>query len=184
MFNGVQVRPPSETTIREESPIDYDGIDRVNRLAFGRGDEALVVDRLRAARLVITSLVAVSATDGIVGHILFSRLPIHTGAGRVAAVSLGPVAVQPEYQRRGIGAALIRAGLDNCRQAGESIVIVVGHPGYYPHFGFSSELAKSLQSPFHGEAWMALELRHGALEGVRGVVEYPPAWGIEDGAAS
>src|SRR3954447_24403398 len=95
---------PSRVTIREESPADYDGIDAVNQFAFGGSDEADVIHRLRNAGLVITSLVAEREGD-TVGHILFSQLPIKTERGTVAAVALGPMAVLPDYQKRGIGAA-------------------------------------------------------------------------------
>jgi putative acetyltransferase len=88
----------------------------------------------------------------------------------IVAVALAPVAVLPRYQRQGIGRRLIRHGLDTLRGPGERVVIVVGHPEYYPRFGFSSALACSLESPFAPEAFMALELSPGALKGIRGRV--------------
>ena len=111
------------------------------------------------------------------GHILFSELPIETDQGVLDAVSLAPMSVLPKWQRRGIGSALVRHGLEACRERGKAIVVVVGHPGYYPRFGFSAALAKNLYGPFSGEAWMAIELKPGALEGVRGAVRYPEAFG-------
>src|SRR5690606_22745960 len=104
---------------------------------------------------------------------LFSDLPIITTSGTVPALALAPMAVLPEFQRQGIGSELVRRGLDVCREQGHRIVIVLGHPDFYPRFGFSSDLAQPLLSPFSGEAWMALELVPGALEGVAGRVEYP-----------
>jgi putative acetyltransferase len=90
------------------------------------------------------------------------------------------MAVRPEWQRRGIGSVLVRAGLDLCRARGTAVVIVLGHPGYYPRFGFSTELALRIQCPFPGagDAWMALELTPGALSGVTGTVRYPAAFGL------
>jgi putative acetyltransferase len=88
------------------------------------------------------------------------------------------MAVLPKSQRQGIGAALIRAGLDATRERGERIVIVVGHPNYYPRFGFSPKLAAALESPFPPEAFMALELAPGALDGIRGKVRYAKPFGI------
>lgn len=165
--------------IRPETSSDHAAVREVNILAFGSDGEARLVERLRADGLVIASLVAV---DGglVVGHILFSELPIETEGGtRVYAASLAPMAVRPEWQRRGIGSALVREGLEACRQKGKSIAVVLGHPQYYPRFGFSPDLAKRLQTPyaaepsFSAEAWMALELTPGALNGVTGTVRYP-----------
>jgi len=87
------------------------------------------------------------------------------------------MAVLPEYQRRGVGQLLVRRGLDRLRSLGEQIVIVLGHPGYYPRFGFSVEKARCLESPFPPEAFMALELNPRALNGVQGRVRYPKAFG-------
>jgi putative acetyltransferase len=103
---------------------------------------------------------------------------IRTTTGLVPAVALAPVAVLPVYQRRGIGGRLIRHGLKLLRGQGEKIVIAAGHPGYYPRFGFSTGKASSLQSPFPAGAFMAMELSAGGLDGVRGSVVYPPAFGI------
>jgi len=152
-------------------------IRSINEAAFGGPDEADLVDQLRAAGDALLSLVA-ELENRIVGHILFSRMWIETPGGLVSAVALAPMAVLPEYQRRGIGGRLIRYGLDWLRGRGEKIVIVVGHPHYYPRFGFSSEKARSLESPFPAEAFMAMELSPGALKGIRGRVIYPAAFGL------
>jgi putative acetyltransferase len=160
--------------IRTEKPVDREAIQRVNRLAFGRDDEARLVDALRDEGYVRLSLVA-ELGGVVVGHILFSDLPIVGETATVSAVALAPVAVAPTYQRQQIGSELIRRGLANCRDAGQRIAIVLGHPDFYRGFGFSAELARPLDSPFAGNpAFMALELVPGALDGVRGRVEYPP----------
>ena len=123
------------------------------------------------------SLVAERA-GRVVGHILFSDLPIVTATGTVSALALAPMAVLPEFQRQGIGSARVRHGLDECRRQGHRIVVVLGHPDFYPRFGFSAKLAERLTSPFHGgDAFMALELTPGALEGVTGRVQYAPPFG-------
>jgi putative acetyltransferase len=160
-------------TIRPESTVDLDAIRQVHRLAFGGEIEALLVDQLRAGNHTRLSLVAEIAGQ-IAGHILFSDLQIATAQGDIAALALAPVAVLPERQRQGIGSALIRAGLEQACQTGHRIVIVVGHPTYYPRFGFSAQLAAPLQSKYAGEAFMALELAPGALSGVSGEVRYAP----------
>jgi putative acetyltransferase len=86
--------------------------------------------------------------------------------------------VSPKRQHQGIGSALVRRGLELCRERGLGIVIVLGHPAYYPRFGFSSELAKDLHSPYSdaGDAWMALELIPGAIGRLKGTVRYPKAF--------
>jgi putative acetyltransferase len=93
-------------------------------------------------------------------------------------VALAPLAVVPRHQRLGVGGRLIQHGLSWLRGRGEHIVLVLGHPEYYPRFGFSSERARALESPFPAEAFMALELLPGALDGVRGRVRYPNAFGL------
>jgi putative acetyltransferase len=149
----------------------------VNEAAFGRPDEADLVDNLRAECAVLLSLVA-EAEHRIAGHILFSRMSIETSSGTVPAAALAPIAVLPHFQRRGIGERLIRHALNILRGRGERIVIVLGHPDYYSRFGFSSEKARFLESPFPPEAFMAMELRPNALNGIRGTVRYPAAFGL------
>ena len=163
--------------IRAETAADLDAIRHVNRLAFGQDDEARLVDALRDGGYVRASLVAEQGGK-VVGHILFSDLPIMTEAGGVPALALAPMAVLPEFQRQGIGSALVRRGLDECRRLGHQIVVVVGHPHFCPRFGFSPKLASALASPFGGgDSWMAVELVPGALDGVAGRVDYPPPFG-------
>jgi len=147
--------------------------------SYSQPDEADLVDSLRNEGVVLASLVA-EVEKRAAGHILFSRMSIETTTGRVAAVALAPMAVLPKQQRRGIGGKLIQYGLDLLSRRGEQVVIVVGHPDYYPRFGFSTDKARFLASPFPPEAFMALELRTGALDGVRGKVRYPDAFGLEE----
>lgn len=119
-----------------------------------------------------------SSEKKIVGHIQLSDLSIETNSGAIPALALAPVAVLPEYQRKAIGHRLVQQGLELAHQQGHRIVIVLGHPEYYPRFGFSAELAEPLKSPFSGPPWMALELVPGALEGVEGEVKYPPPFKV------
>src|SRR5450432_3388458 len=143
--------------ICKQIPEDYDAVLNLNRLVFGGNNEADLVDRLWRAGIVVVSLVAIE-NDEIVGHILFSDLPIETNPGAIAAVSLAPLSVNPKCQRQGIGSALVRQGLEMCRDREKSIVVVLGHPGYYTRFGFSAELAKNLPGLSSSGGWMALEL--------------------------
>jgi putative acetyltransferase len=168
--------PSGRLKIREQVAGDGPAVWQVNRRAFGRDDEARLVERLQSGGWARVSLVAES--DGrVAGHVLFSELAIVAPSGTTRALALAPLAVLPEYQSRGVGSTLVRRGLEICRGQGHAIVIVVGHPGYYPRFGFSAELARSFESPYAGESFMALELAAGALAGIAGRVEYPPPFG-------
>ena len=166
----------TSVTIRSEIATDSLMIRQVNEAAFGGIDEADLVEALRAEGTGLLSCVA-DRSGQVVGHVLFSRMWIDTATGEIDAVALAPMAVLPEYQRQGIGRRLIPYGLDGLQSDGEQIVIVVGHPRYYPRFGFSTALTRSLESPFPSDAFMALELRPGALDGVRGRVRYARAFG-------
>jgi putative acetyltransferase len=163
--------------LRLETAGDRSAIRQVNEAAFGTSEEADLIDALRADGVVLASAVA-EIDDQIVAHVLFSRMTVETSAGAVSAAALAPMAVTPAYQRRGIGSRLIGYGLDRMREIGERIVLVVGHPAYYPRFGFSSEHARAIDHPFPPEVFMALELVPGALDGVRGRVQYPRAFGL------
>ena len=163
--------------VRAERPEDGRAISFVNQSAFGSEDEARLVDALRTRGLALISLVA-EVEHRIVGHVLFSRMSIDTSAGSVTAVALAPLAVLPGHQRQGVGGDLVRRGLDLLRALNERIVIVVGHPEYYPRFGFSSDTARSLESPFARDVFMALELSPGALQGVAGRVRYPEPFDV------
>jgi putative acetyltransferase len=176
-MDGLAIRPPFTITetlvtnlvLRPETSADHEAIRRVNRLAFGQEDEARLVDELRAGGFARLSLVAERYRE-VIGHILFSDLPIRTSTEVVPALALAPMAVLPEHQRHGVGSALVRRGLELCREQGHRIVVVLGHPDYYPRFGFSSERALPLEAPFPREAFMRGQggipaaVRHSGLE--------------------
>jgi putative acetyltransferase len=166
--------------IRPENPEDLEAIREVNRLAFGREDEDRLVDALRDGGFARLSLVAEEGRQ-VVGHILFSDLPVVTQTGTLHALALAPMAVVPARQRRGIGNRLVRAGLQACADAGYTIVVVLGHADYYPRCGFSAKLAERLKAPFSGPAFMGLELVPRALENVTGEVCYSPPFGLDHG---
>lgn len=167
-----------EPTIRLETSADYAAVYEVNRQAFGQNEEADLVNALRGGGYVRASLVA-EQEGQVVGHIMFSALPIVTGNGMSNALALAPMAILPAYQHKGIGSILLRRGLDYCREQGQRIVVILGHPEYYPRFGFSAAKAAAFASPFSGnEAFMALELVSGALDGIEGQVKYPPPFGV------
>ncbi len=160
--------------VRREEPRDRGAVRRVNLLAFGQATEADLVDAVRG-RPGVLSLVAADGEE-VAGHILFAPVRIE-GVGRErVAVGLGPMAVVPDRQRQGIGSQLVRAGLAECGARGDAVVVVVGHPRYYPRFGFVAAGSRGLRCPWPvpDDVFMALELRPGALEGISGVVRYLP----------
>lgn len=169
--------------LRAEVEADWPDVEWLNDAAFGGSDESRIIARLRAGKLIETALVA-TRDETIIGHIILSRLPTVIDGRVVKALALAPMAVAPEHQRGGVGSALVRAALDQARRAGWEAIIVLGHPGFYPRFGFSSALVAKLASPFSGDAFMALELVPGALDGARGEVVYPAAFGIDSASPS
>jgi putative acetyltransferase len=163
--------------VRPEHAEDGGAIRAVHLAAFGQPDEADLVEALRESGDAVLSVVA-EDRGRLVGHVLFSRLSIHTSGDRIVpALALAPMAVAPERQRQGIGSALLTEAIRECRVRGERVVIVVGHLGFYPRFGFSRERAVHLDSEFQCEAFMALELEPGVLSGLSGRVEYARAFG-------
>jgi putative acetyltransferase len=162
--------------IRDATPDDHLAIRSVVRSAFGRIDEVNLVEELRTDGDALVELV-VGDEKSLWGHILYSPLAIERGGETLAAAALAPVSVVPALQRRGIGSALIEEGNAKCAALGLSAIVVLGHPDYYPRFGFSAQAAESLDAPFSGPAFMALELRPGALT-AGGRVRYAKAFGV------
>jgi putative acetyltransferase len=161
--------------VRPEVAGDRDAIRHVNELAFEGPAEADIVDALRGsdAWLPSLSLVAEDGT-GIVGHALFSLVRLDSGP---ELLSLGPMAVLPERQREGVGTALVRRGVRRARGTEYPLVVVLGHPDYYPRFGFRPARPYGIETPYDApdEAWMALPLP-AYDDRLRGTVLYPPAW--------
>jgi putative acetyltransferase len=171
-------------TIRPETPSDYPAITEVNDLAFGQPAEGKLVEDLRKNPKFVTELSLVAEANGeIVGHILFFPIVIRSEEGKEKeTISLAPLAVRPEFQKKGIGGKLIREGLKVCRQLGYDSVIVFGHPEYYPKFGFKQAGTWGIKDTFGApaEAFMALELKEGVLEGASGVVELPEEFKVPE----
>jgi len=150
-------------------------VRKVNEQAFNQPNEAALVDALRTAADPIVSLVAVD-NEHIVGHILFSPVRIEDDDSGSLAMGLAPMAVLPGYQRQGVGSEMVRAGLNECQRIGCTVVVVLGHPEYYPRFGFIPASRKGLRSeyPVPDEVFMVLELEPGALGSRRGLIKYRP----------
>ena len=159
--------------IRTEKPEDLEAVRNVNIAAFGRENEANLVDRLRGIGSTF-SFVAVQS-DRIVGHIFFSLVTVEGKCSKnLSILGLAPVAVLPNYQRQGIGTLLIREGLKECRRSGFPAVVVLGHPHFYSRFGFIPASRNSLRCEYDvpDEAFMVLELESGALQDCSGTVKY------------
>lgn len=162
--------------IRPEQPEEIAGIRHVNLAAFGAAAEADLVDALRQHARPFLSLVAVEE-DEVVGHIAFSPVTLAPHPDlRIAG--LAPMAVVPSRQRQGIGSSLVHAGLQEARRLGFEAVVVLGHAGYYPRFGFRTASSFGLVSEYDvpDEVFMALELRSGALRGYGGTIRYHSAF--------
>jgi putative acetyltransferase len=163
--------------IRHETNADVAAIYQVNVAAFGRAGEAALVDALRAQGQIVLSLVAVQ-NEQIVGHILFSPVVIGDQGAQFAGVGLGPMAVLPAYQRHGVGSQLVQHGLDLLRAEGHEVVVVLGHPRFYPRFGFQPAAQHNIHSQWNvpADLFMAVELVPGALHERSGTVRYSDAF--------
>ncbi len=160
--------------VRIEQPGDQESVRWVNELAFGRPEEADIVDALRTAGASTLSLVALAGAE-VVGHVLFSPVTI-AGSGRTLdGMGLGPLAVLPEYQRQGVGSALVHSGLELLRAQACPFVVLVGHPEYYPRFGFEPASRHGIRSQWEGladEVFMLLVLDGERMENVKGVARF------------
>ena len=173
---------PLAVSIRLEAPGDEPGVRDVELAAFGGPEEAEIVDRIRAeAPAGWLSLVAADAAGDIVGHLLLSPCPVEDDAGavRTTVLAIGPVAVRPSAQRRGVGAALMYAAMSLAMARGAPALVLLGHADYYPRFGFEPARPLGIEpevATWPDEAWMALRLADWTPE-LRGVAHFPPAFG-------
>ncbi len=155
---------------RNEQPGDAEGIRAINKLVFNDREWDLV-DLLRERGRNIVSRVAVDG-EGVIGHILFTQVSVKPAAP-FRGVGLAPLAVHPGHQNQGIGARLAREGLAACAALGYDYAVVLGHPGYYPRFGFRAASRFGLANIYGAdEAFMALEFHPGVLGAFSGIIQY------------
>lgn len=167
----------SRVSVRAEKDNDQEAVRAIHTAAFATPTEAAIVDTLRQQARPSVSLVAEKPGE-IVGHIMFSPVSL-PGDPDLKVMGLGPMAVAPARQRKGFGSALVRAGLDRCRDLGYSAVVVLGHPEFYPRFGFSpaSRFGIDCEYDVPEGVFMALELKPDGLKEVTGTVKYHWAFG-------
>jgi len=171
----------TQPLIRVEERKDWDAVRDLNAAAFETPAEAQLIDNLRRGAGPVISLVAArkakSGVTQIDGHIMFSAVFL-SGHADLAVMGLAPMAVAPEHQGRGIGSALVRTGLERCARLGVDAVFVLGHPEYYPRFGFvpASRFKISCQYEVPDNVFMAIECKTGRLAGRSGAIRYGPAF--------
>ena len=156
--------------LREEVVADADAIRQLHLASFPGPGEADLVERLRADGDAVLSLVAI---DGhvLTGHVMFSQM-----AAPFPALGLGPVAVLPDWRRRGIAAALIQEGIRRAAHGDCAGIFVLGDPNYYQRFGFRTRHADGFESPYVGPYFMARPLKGDQLPNQSGRVDYAPAF--------
>ena len=174
-------------SIRKENPSDQKWIVELTEKAFetleiSDHNEGRLVDNLRKASTFIEDLSLVAELNGqVVGHILFTPIRIEEGKEKFESLILAPVSVLPEFQKQGIGGQLIRAGHQKALELGFHSVILIGHPEYYPRFGYKPASKWGIKSPIplpSDDVFMAIKLTEDALANVSGIVVFPPEFGI------
>ena len=166
----------NKITIRSETPEDYDQITRVNDLAFNGKQEGELIKNLRKREQFIPELSLICESNGVIaGHILLFPIHIVSGNEKYPIIALGPMSVRPGFQNKGIGSELIKEGLKRAGELGFESVLVLGHPKYYPKFGFKKASWWKIKADFDvpDEALMAIELKKGSLAFGGGVIDYP-----------
>jgi predicted N-acetyltransferase YhbS len=172
--------------IRKENSFDHNWVIELTEKAFesleiSDHNEGKLVDKLRKSPSFIEELSLVAELKGqVVGHILFTPIVIDNGQQQFQSLVLAPVSVLPEFQKQGIGAQLIHAGHQKAKELGFQSVILIGHPEYYPRFGYKSASGWGIRTHYElpsDDVFMAVELTEGALNKVSGLVIFPPEFG-------
>jgi putative acetyltransferase len=167
--------------IRTETEADYTVVYQLNYKAFGnREDESRLVERIRLSNRFVPELSIVAEENNeIVGHLLLSKAEVVDESKIHEVIVLAPIAVHPNYQKNGIGSKLIREGLAGCKESGLYIVFLIGHPMYYPRFGFKPARKygiELIQFKVPDDVFMVCELREGELNKIKGELIYPQSF--------
>ena len=165
-------------SIRAEEKSDIDGIWKVNTEAFETSEEANIVNALRNSGVTHISLVYEN-NGGLAGHILFTPVELIGDTSGLKLMGLAPMAVTPSLQNKGIGSSLIKAGIQDCINDGYDAIVVLGHPDYYPKFGFVPSVKYGIKSEYDvpDDVFMVLELKENALKGKQGTMKYHEEFG-------
>ncbi|MED3541798.1 N-acetyltransferase [Bacillus toyonensis] len=170
-------------TIRQEQKNDYRKTEEVVKEAFLNEEfsdkkEHELVKHIRECDAFIPELSIVAVDKEIVGHIMLSKITIEQGGTTIDSLALAPVSIAPSHQKKGIGGKLITAALEKAKELGYGSVVVLGHPEYYPKFGFERASQWNIKAPFEvpDEVFMVMELRENTLQGVEGIVQYSSAF--------
>ena len=175
-------------TIRKENPLDHSFVIELTEKAFetleiSDHNEGKLVDKLRKAPTFVEELSMVAELNGqVVGHILFTPIAIDNGSQQFQSLVLAPVSVLPEYQKMGIGGQLIRAGHQKAKELGFQSAILLGHPEYYPRFGYKPASTWGIKTHIplpSDDVFMAVEITEGGLKGVSGMVVFPAEFSQE-----
>ena len=163
--------------IRAERPEDVQEIRHINIEAFDTESEANLVELLRNSGIPLISLIA-EESGGLIGHILFGLVTLEDDNSSISIAGLAPMAVLPDWQNKGIGSKLVEKGLRQCKHSGYAAVVVLGHPDYYPRFGFVPSVNYGIKTEYDvpAEVFMIKELQNGALDGWSGTVRYHQAF--------
>jgi putative acetyltransferase len=166
--------------IRNERPEDIKRIRKINSEAFETETEANLVNTLRSSGVQYISLVY-EENDKLLGHIFFTPVELEGDRSGLHIMGLGPMAVTTKFQNIGIGSSLVKAGIERCKLEGIDAIVVLGHPNYYPRFGFEPSIKYGVKSEYEipDEVFMALELKNNALKGKQGTIKYNEAFGSE-----
>lgn len=164
-----------QIAVRERTPSDDQQIGTTITQAFRGPNEEILVRALRDQGDIVAEYIALSK-DLVIGHVAYSKLSAQSDTRNISAVALAPLAVSPEYQSQGVGSQLVEHSLQELKTIGVDLAIVLGHPKYYPRFGFSALQAKQISAPYKGASFMALTLTPGILSTTRWTVTYPLAF--------
>lgn len=165
--------------IRAERSVEQEAIRKINDSAFKGDNESRLVDAIRKSELFVPELSLVAETDGeLIGHILFSIVHLKSEEDEIPTLALAPMAVIPEHQNKGVGSLLVEEGLKRAKDQGFKHAVVLGHPEFYPKFGFVPASTKGIEAPFPvpDEVFMTLEIKKGSLDQIKGKIVYPPAF--------
>jgi putative acetyltransferase len=164
-------------TLRKETKKDFPEISKVNDIAFGRKAESRLIEQLRKKDEFVAELsIVAEVNEQLAGHILFTPIKIESATESYTTLCLAPMSVLPEFQQKSIGKLLVIQGLQAAKDLGFKSVVVLGHPSFYPKFGFKPASKWEIKSPFPApdEAFMAIELLPNSLKDIHGKVVFPP----------